>query len=129
MYFFLIPILGSSNHPVWIRQKKTLRQLFTHHLDAFSTPRTSFFEWISHFSQDPEHQEKLREFASPEGQDELQTYCQRMKRTAYEVLKDFTPMTIPVEYVLDVFPRLRPRPFSIASASKVGERTTKEKVV
>ncbi|RKP15214.1 hypothetical protein BJ684DRAFT_7334 [Piptocephalis cylindrospora] len=109
---------GSSNHPAWIKEKRTLRQLFTYHLDAFSTPRTSFFEWLSHFAQDSEHKEKLQEFTSPEGQDDLQTYCHRMKRTAYEVLKDFTPMVIPIEYVLDVFPRLRPRPFSIASAPK-----------
>jgi sulfite reductase alpha subunit-like flavoprotein len=103
----------------WTQQPQTLRHLFTHHFDAFSTPRNSFFEWLSHFVEDEEHREKLQEFVSPAGQDDLQAYCRRMRRTTVEVLRDFCPFSIPIKYLPDVFPRLRPRSFSIASAPTV----------
>ena len=51
-------------------------------------------------------------------QDELFTYAQRPRRTILEVLADFKSIMIPVEYVLDVFPIIRPRKFSISNASQ-----------
>lgn len=46
-------------------------------------------------------------------------YCMRPRRTIAEVLFDFKPIEIPFEYLLDVFPQLKPRSFSIASSKKV----------
>lgn len=46
-------------------------------------------------------------------------YCQRVKRTAWEVLSEFRSARIPKEYVFDLFPPLRPREFSIASSIEV----------
>lgn len=37
----------------------------------------------------------------------------------HEVLDEFRHVSIPKEYVFDVFPSLRPRQFSIASSVKV----------
>lgn len=48
--------------------RTTLRELLTSHLDIFSVPRRSFFEFLSHFTTDELETEKLREFASSEGQ-------------------------------------------------------------
>lgn len=39
-----------------------------------------------------------------------------MKRTIFEVLADFKDVKIPLDYMLDVFPIIMPRSFSIASA-------------
>lgn len=47
------------------------------------------------------------------------SYCQRPRRTIAEVLFDFTPVDIPFDYILDLFPPLNPRSFSIASSLKV----------
>lgn len=46
----------------------TLHHLVTHYLDVFGVPRRSFFEMLAHFTQDELQTERLREFASSEGQ-------------------------------------------------------------
>ena len=98
----------------------TLRTLVTHHLDICSVPRRSFFEMLKHFSSDGQHVEKFADFCSLEGQEELWDYTTRPRRTIVEVVADFwSSLKIPVEYVLDVFPMMKPRRFSIASSLKV----------
>ncbi|CAO3587995.1 unnamed protein product [Absidia cylindrospora] len=96
----------------------TFRDLFVKHLDIFGVPRRSFFEMLSYFTKNEDHVERLREFISPEGQDDMWNYCQRPRRTIAEVLFDFTPLDIPFDYILDLFPPMNPRSFSIASSLK-----------
>ncbi|RUS21655.1 NADPH-dependent diflavin oxidoreductase 1-like protein [Endogone sp. FLAS-F59071] len=96
----------------------TLRRLFEDHLDVFSVPRRSFFEILAFFTQDQRQTEKLREFASAAGQDDMYAYCQRVRRTLAEVLFDFSSAKVPLDYVLDLIPELRARQFSIASAAQ-----------
>ena len=99
----------------------TLRRLLTAHLDPFSVPRRSFFELISHFSP-PEHMEheKLVEYLQPgEGPDDMYEYAQRVRRTMAEVLYEFKSVQVPVAYVMELFPTLRERQYSIASAPSV----------
>jgi sulfite reductase alpha subunit-like flavoprotein len=98
----------------------TLRSLATEYLDICSVPRRSFFELVKHFSTDPLHVEKFEEFCTAEGQEELWDYTSRPRRTIVEVLADFwSSLEIPFEYVLDVFPAMKPRRFSIASCIQV----------
>lgn len=99
----------------------TLRRLLTHYVDPFSVPRRSFFELIQHFSPaDHREREKLAEFLVPgEGTDDMYEYAQRVRRTMAEVLAEFTSVMVPVEYVMELFPLLRERQFSIASAPSV----------
>lgn len=42
-----------------------------------------------------------------------------VRRTIKEVLEEFRSVRIPLDYMFDVFPPLRPREFSIASSVKV----------
>jgi len=42
-----------------------------------------------------------------------------VRRTIKEVLEEFRSVRIPLNYIFDVFPPLRPREFSIASSVKV----------
>lgn len=98
----------------------TLRTLATMYLDICSVPRRSFFEMLKHFSTDDQHVEKFAEFCTSEGQEELWDYTTRPRRTIVEVIVDFwSSLKIPLEYVLDVFPPMKPRRFSIASSLKV----------
>ncbi|KAJ7178852.1 hypothetical protein C8R43DRAFT_472390 [Mycena crocata] len=96
----------------------TLRQLFTQYLDFSAIPRRSFFEYLRHFTADELEREKLDEFLTREGADELYDYCYRVKRTIREVLSEFRHVRIPMDYIFDVFPQMRPRHFSIASSVK-----------
>jgi len=79
-------------------------------------PEGFFFEMLSYFTEEPREKERLLEFASSQGQDELTDYCTRPKRTATEVLRDFPGVHIPLHYLLDTMPKIRPRPFSISSS-------------
>src|SRR6185369_14783795 len=51
--------------------------------------------------------------------DDLYAYNQRVRRTIDEVLHDFSSAKIPIDYILDVFPTIQPRQFSISSASSM----------
>lgn len=111
----------ASGEPLRTRiNPPTLRTLATYHLDICSVPRRSFFELLKHFSSDEQHVEKFAEFCTSEGQEELWDYTTRPRRTIVEVVADFwSSLKIPLEYVLDVFPAMKARRFSIASSLKV----------
>ena len=101
--------------PCWLRDPITPRTLLEMHLDIFGRPRRYFFHLLSFFALDELHVEKLREFATTEGQNDLYIYAHSMKRTTFEVLQDFTSVKLPLQYLLDLIPPIRPRSFSISS--------------
>jgi sulfite reductase alpha subunit-like flavoprotein len=51
-------------------------------------------------------------------QEELYDYTSRVRRTILEVLSEFRSVRVPRDYIFELFPPLRPREFSIASASQ-----------
>lgn len=99
----------------------TLRSVLTHHLDIISIPRRSFFMTLAHFSDastedGAREQEKLREFSKIEESEELYNYANRPRRLILEAILEFQQnLKIPVEYILDLFPIIKPRLFLIAS--------------
>lgn len=93
----------------------TLRSLLTHHIDLSAVPRRSFFKLLWHFATDEREIDKLKEFASNADPEELYNYTNRPKRTISEVLQEFFSVQIPVEYIFDLFPIIKPRLFSISS--------------
>jgi len=101
----------------------TLKECVTRLWDIQAIPGRYFFELMSHFSpRDDEggvlEHDKLLELSTAEGQQELYDYCNRPRRNILEVLYDFrfTTPNIPLEYLFDLFPVIKPRAFSIASA-------------
>ena len=86
-----------------------------------AVPRRYFFHVLSNFTTSDLEKEKLIEFSTPEGQEELYNYANRPRRTVLEVLQDFPQATanIPLEYMFELFQPIRPRAFSIASSPKV----------
>ncbi|XP_054854026.1 NADPH-dependent diflavin oxidoreductase 1 isoform X3 [Eublepharis macularius] len=117
--FVLKPTESDTPLPPLLPQPCTVRRLVSHYLDISCVPRRSFFELLSYFSPNELEQEKLREFSSAQGQEDLYAYCNRPRRTTLEVLCDFphTTCAIPSDYILDLIPRIRPRAFSIASST------------
>ncbi|CAF96712.1 unnamed protein product, partial [Tetraodon nigroviridis] len=110
--------------PCRIPQPCTMRSLVESFLDISSVPRRSFFELLSTFATNELEREKLVEFSSPAGQEELYSYCNRPRRTALEVLADFphTTAELRVDYLLDLFPEIQARSFSIASSLRTHPR-------
>ena len=94
-------------------------ELFSRRLDLFGVPRRSFFALLAHFATNPDQKERLQEFGSVEGADDLLEYATRPRRTYAEVLLDFTSARPPLSYYLDLLPPLRERYFSIASSPQL----------
>ncbi|KAG8549501.1 hypothetical protein GDO81_020980 [Engystomops pustulosus] len=119
--FVLEPHDPDTPVPPQLPQPCSVQHLVERYLDIRSVPRRSFFQLLSYFSPDEQEREKLLEFSSAVGQEELYTYCNRPRRTTLEVLIDFPHTTpcIPADYLLELFPRIRPRTFSIASSMQV----------
>lgn len=107
--------------PARLPQPCSVHHLLSRYLDISSVPRRSFFELLACFSHHELEREKLLEFISAQGQEEMHTYCSRPRRTILEVLCDFphTACAVPPDYLLDLIPPLRPRAFSIASSLQV----------
>lgn len=108
-------------------------------MDLNAVPKRAFFRLLKHFATDEREREKLEEFCSPEGavnrsssldavvylsakQEELYDYTTRVRRTILEVLSEFRSARVPRDYIFELFPPLRPREFSIASASQAHPR-------
>ncbi|XP_072310185.1 NADPH-dependent diflavin oxidoreductase 1 [Eucyclogobius newberryi] len=110
----------STPVPARLPQPCTVRHLVETYLDIAAVPRRSFFELLSTFATDELERGKLLEFSSAAGQGDLHAYCTRPRRTALEVLSDFprTTAEVKVDYLLDLFPEIQPRSFSIASSLK-----------
>ncbi|KAM4876614.1 NADPH-dependent diflavin oxidoreductase 1 isoform 2-T2 [Thomomys bottae] len=117
-YFVLQPREPGVPCPPELPQPCSVQHLVAHYLDIASVPRRSFFELLACLSPHGLEREKLLEFSSAQGQEELCEYCSRPRRTILEVLCDFphTAGAIPPEYLLDLVPQIRPRAFSIASS-------------
>ena len=94
----------------------TLRKFVSEHLDISGVPRRYFFELLSHFAIDELQALKLKQLASAEGQEDLHDYARRAKRSFIDVFTDFSSARPPIDYLLDVFPKLQPRAFSISSS-------------
>ncbi|GAA5821634.1 hypothetical protein JCM10212_000019 [Sporobolomyces blumeae] len=124
--------------------RATLRSLLTHEFEISSVPKVGVFEWLAGFaasnhvnaatsngprSEEDENEigekdmaDKLKEFATPQGQDDLMDYAIRPRRTLTEILQEFKRVLyrrIPVEYIFDWIPAMRPRGFSIASSPTI----------
>jgi sulfite reductase alpha subunit-like flavoprotein len=99
------------------KQPLTVRKLLQTYIDFNSVPRPSFFEQLIPFTP-PDHmqREKLQEFCTPgDGSDEMYEYAIRVRRTILETLLEFDAVQIPISYLLDIFPLIQRREFSIAS--------------
>ncbi|XP_067296248.1 NADPH-dependent diflavin oxidoreductase 1 isoform X1 [Pseudorasbora parva] len=118
-YFTLTPTDSSTAAvPARLPQPCSVLFLVEQFLDISAVPRRSFFELLATFATNELEREKLLEFSSAQGQDALHSYCNRPRRTALEVLTDFphTTAELSIDYLLDLFPEIQPRSFSIASS-------------
>lgn len=101
---------------------RTVGDLVERYFDMNSVPRMSFFEMFAQLAEDELEKEKLNEFLTPEGLEDLYTYCYRPRRNILEIFADF-PKTSKnvknIETLLDLVPSMKPRAFSIASSPYV----------
>jgi len=97
---------------------QTVQDLIEKYFDLNSVPKMSFFETFEQLSTDELEKEKLNDFLSPEGTEDLNNYCYRSKRTILEVFSDFPKTTnriTSLDILIELIPSIKPRAFSIAS--------------
>ncbi len=108
--------LNSKPKGVYVQKNiTTLRHLLTHSLDITAVPKRSFIRELIHFTQDERERERLDELNTPGNEQEFYDYTCRPRRTILELLRDFTQVKIPFDRVLDLFPVIRGREFSIGN--------------
>ncbi|EDX09703.1 GD14092 [Drosophila simulans] len=85
--------------------------------DLSAKPRQRFLEVLAQNCGDEMEKEKLLEFSSAEGIDDLVAYVNRPRRNLLEVLEDFRHATssLTLQQLFEMMPLIQPRSFSIAS--------------
>ena len=96
----------------------TAGQLFTEYLDIFGRPKRNFIEMLGLMAQAADEKEELQHLLTKEGKPELRSLVDNTTTTA-EMLQLFPSAQVPLEYLLDFVPVIKPRLYSIASASEM----------
>ncbi|KAK4187084.1 hypothetical protein QBC35DRAFT_248570 [Podospora australis] len=104
------PFLNPSRRPT-----TTLRDLLTHNLDITAVPKRSFIRELPFFTQNEMEQDRLRELIAHGNEQDFYDYTSRPARTILEVLRDFPGVQIPFERIIDFFPLIRGREFSVCN--------------
>lgn len=99
----------------------TLRQLLTNNYDITAIPKRSFFDEVRFHATDPMEKERLTEFSEARFIDEFYDYTSRPRRSILEILQDFSSIRIPYQYMPMIFPLIRGREYSMASAGPLME--------
>lgn len=115
----LINFFFSTELPVpsFLHQPLKLRTIVKQLWDLNAVPRPRTFHLLAVNCTNELEKEKLLEFATPQGQEDLYAYANRPRRTLLEVLRDFPhstgQLTLPV--LFELFQFIKTRSFSIAS--------------
>lgn len=110
-----LSLCGALPKLLFASSPTTIRTILLNNVDITAIPRRSFLKNMSYYCTDEYHKEKLLEFNMTEYLDEYYDYATRSRRTIIEVLDEFTSVQIPPSRILDFFPLIRGRDFSIAS--------------
>lgn len=116
---FLIFFLSTEMPvPKILQGPHLLKTIATQYWDLLMQPRARAFELLGINCENPLEKEKLLEFASMEGQEELFSYVNRPRRNILEVLQDFPNATskLNLNLLFEIFQPMKARPFSIASS-------------
>ncbi|KAF5296664.1 hypothetical protein FQR65_LT10204 [Abscondita terminalis] len=106
--------------PAPLQNAVTFQQLCEEYFDLNAVPRRHFFQILSLLTDNEIEKEKLQEFATAEGQNDLYNYCNRPRRNVVEVLQDFPHAlkNVTKKVLFEIFHPIKPREFSIASSFK-----------
>ncbi|XP_017790394.1 PREDICTED: NADPH-dependent diflavin oxidoreductase 1, partial [Habropoda laboriosa] len=107
--------------PNVLKQTLTLHQIVEQYWDLNFKPRRSTMQVLSFISENELEKEKLHEFTTASGQEELYNYINRPRRNILELLADFphTTSQLNVRLLFEIMSSIKPRAFSIASSLRV----------
>jgi len=104
--------------PIFLKKPLSMETIASQFWDLSARPKIRAFEVLSYNCENELENDKLCEFASFEGQEELLNYVNRPRRTILEVLQDFPHATskLTIDLLFELFQPIKPRAFSIASS-------------
>lgn len=114
----LILLILEMPVPEILKSPHSMKTIASQYWDLSAYPRARFFQVMSYKCDNELEKEKLLEFASFEGQQELYSYVNRPRRGILEVMGDFPHATskLCLEVLFELFQPIKQRPFSIASS-------------
>lgn len=92
----------------------TAGMLFSQYFNIFGRPGRAFYEMMSILATDPAEKAELKHLIAKDGKGELRELVDDTVTYA-DVLKMFPSANVPLEYLLDFVPAIKPRLYSIAS--------------
>ncbi|XP_065078561.1 NADPH-dependent diflavin oxidoreductase 1 [Ochlerotatus camptorhynchus] len=109
--------------PAIFRKPLPLERIAQQYWDLTAIPRARAFAVLARTCPNELECEKLQEFSSYEGQEELFSYANRPRRTILEVLQDFPHAfgALTLAALFELFQPIKPRAFSIASSAASGK--------
>lgn len=109
--------------PTVLNQTLRLGQIVEQYWDLSFKPRRSTMQVLSLISENELEKEKLHEFTTADGQEELYSYINRPRRNILELLADFPQTTskLNLKLLFEIMSPIKPRAFSIASSLRVTE--------
>jgi pyruvate/2-oxoacid:ferredoxin oxidoreductase beta subunit/sulfite reductase alpha subunit-like flavoprotein/Pyruvate/2-oxoacid:ferredoxin oxidoreductase delta subunit len=93
-------------------------QIFTQVLDIFGRPKRQFYEALECYATDDAERAQLAHLVSKEGRADLRALIDDTSTYA-DLLKKFPSAKLPLEYLMDFVPNIKPRLYSIASAPEM----------
>jgi len=93
----------------------TYKRLFSEVIDIFGKPSRNLLEFLSIYSTKDSDKKQLKYLLTPEGKDDLHKMVSETVTVA-DILEKYTSATPTVEYMIEYFPLIKPRLYSIASA-------------
>ncbi|CAI5446687.1 unnamed protein product [Caenorhabditis angaria] len=112
---------ASKRHP--FPCPTTFRTALEHYVDICAPVKSHVLKAISEYCSDEAEKQYLSSLATAneEGLAEYARYIQKERRSIVDVLKEHKSCKPPIEYLLELLPRLQARYYSIASSPRLGE--------
>lgn len=107
--------------PTVLKQTLTLYQIVEQYWDLSFKPRRSTMQLLFFISENKLEKEKLYEFTTANGQEELYNYINRPRRNILELFADFphTTSKLNIKLLFEIMSPIKPRAFSIASSLRI----------
>ncbi|KRY73620.1 Methionine synthase reductase [Trichinella pseudospiralis] len=96
--------------PPYLPEVSSLRYLFTHCLDIRQSPSRILLRLFAEHCKTFGEKRRLMELCSSQGQQQYQRYIRRAGLSLMDVLHAFPSCLPPVDRLIELLPRLRPRP-------------------
>ena len=93
----------------------SVEQAFTQVLDIFGRPSRRFYELLTLLAKDPKEVEEIKHLMSKDGKEDFKAFLKETPNY-FDLMKKWPSAQVPLDYLLEYVPLIKPRLYSIASA-------------